>query len=217
MRLALLLLLFVELSLRAAEPVIEPRIDGDWWQIAGDPDLGKLTTAKQQPVDFTVWQAADGTWQLWSCIRNTATPGNTRLFHGWQGTNLTDHDWQPKGIMWQGDPGFGEKAGGVQSPFVTKAGDEYMLPARCPNLNAIAERFVRSIRESCLDRLVLIGESSLHRATSHFVLHYHQERNHQGLENKIIQPEFNPLPTEGTITCRMRLGGLLRYYYREAA
>jgi putative transposase len=91
------------------------------------------------------------------------------------------------------------------------------LPARSPNLNAIAERFVRSIRESCLDRLVLIGASSLHRATSHFVLHYHQERNHQGLENKIIQPGFNPLPTEGTITCRRRLGGLLRYYYREAA
>jgi transposase InsO family protein len=54
------------------------------------------------------------------------------------------------------------------------------LPARSPNLDAIAERFVRSIREGCLDRMVLIGESSLHRATSHFVLHYHAERNHQG-------------------------------------
>ena len=64
------------------------------------------------------------------------------------------------------------------------------LPARSPNLNAIAERFVRSIKESCVDRMVLIGESSLHRATSPFVVHYHQERNHQGLENEIIQPEF---------------------------
>lgn len=91
------------------------------------------------------------------------------------------------------------------------------LPARSPNLNAIGERFVRSIKESCLDRMVLIGESSLHRATSQFVLHYHRERNHQGLENKIIQPEFTPFPSEGAVHCRKRLGGLLRYYYREAA
>ena len=91
------------------------------------------------------------------------------------------------------------------------------LPARSANLNAIAERFVRSIKESSLDRMVLIGESSLHRATSQFVLHYHQERNHQGLENKIIQPEFTPFPPEGAVHCRKRLGGRLRYYYREAA
>jgi transposase InsO family protein len=91
------------------------------------------------------------------------------------------------------------------------------LPARSPDLNAFAERFVRSIRESCLDRLILVGEGSLHRATSSFLVHYHQERNHQGMENKILQPEFNPLPIQGPIQCRKRLGGLLRYYYREAA
>ena len=91
------------------------------------------------------------------------------------------------------------------------------LPARSPNLNAFAERFVRSIKESCLDQLILIGEASLHRATSNFLLHYHQERNHQGLENKIIRPEFNLFPRYGAIKCRKRLGGMLRYYYREAA
>ena len=91
------------------------------------------------------------------------------------------------------------------------------LPVRSPNLNAFAERFVRSIKESCLERMVLIGESSLHRATSQFVLHYHQERNHQGLDNKIIRPEFSPLPSTGPIRCRKRLGGMLNYYYREAA
>ena len=91
------------------------------------------------------------------------------------------------------------------------------LPARSPNLNAFAERFVRSIKESCLDQLILFGESSLHRATSEFVLHYHRERNHQGLENKIIRPDFTEFPTHGTIHCRKRLGGLLRYYYRKAA
>ena len=86
-----------------------------------------------------------------------------------------------------------------------------------PDTNAFAERFVRSIKDACLDRIVLIGEASLQRATTQFVLHYHQERNHQGLDNKIIRPEFNPLPATGTIRRRKRLGGILNYYYREAA
>ena len=60
------------------DQVLVPKVDGDFWQIAGDPDLGKYTLPKQQPVDFGIWQAADGTWQLWSCIRSTATPGKTR-------------------------------------------------------------------------------------------------------------------------------------------
>ena len=83
--------------------------------------------------------------------------------------------------------------------------------------NAFAERFVRTIKESCLDHLVLIGEANLQRATSQFVLHYHHERNHQSLENKILQPEFTLLPDVGAIQRRSRLGGLLNYYYREAA
>ena len=91
------------------------------------------------------------------------------------------------------------------------------LPARSPNLNAFAVRFVRSIREGCLDRMVLIGEPSLHRAIRQFGVHYHGERNHQGLENKIIRPEFTPFPTAGAIKCRTRLGGLLNYYYQAAA
>ena len=100
------------------------------------------------------------------------------------------------------------QAGGVES---------VRLPACSPNLNAYAERFVRTLKESCLERMVLIGEPSLQRAVRQFVIHYHQERNHQGLENKLIRPEFDPLPTKGAIRCRKRLGGLLRYYYREAA
>jgi len=91
------------------------------------------------------------------------------------------------------------------------------LPARSPNLNPFAERFVRSIKESCLDRLILIGESSLHRAVSEFVLHYHKERNHQGLDNKIIIPDVSEFPATGTVRSRSRLGGMLRYYHREAA
>jgi putative transposase len=91
------------------------------------------------------------------------------------------------------------------------------LPAHSPNLNAYAERFVRTIKEGCLDRMILMGEGSLRRAVSEFVMHYHRERNHQGLGNKIIRPEFPEVPSSGKVRCRERLGGMLRYYYRAAA
>jgi putative transposase len=90
------------------------------------------------------------------------------------------------------------------------------LPARSPNLNAFAERFVRSIKEECLDRMILIGEGSLRRAVDEFCEHEHRELNHQGLENIIIQPDFESAE-EGEVNCHERLGGLLRYYYRDAA
>ena len=91
------------------------------------------------------------------------------------------------------------------------------LPVRSPNLNAYAERFVRSIRQECLDRMIFFGEASLRQAVEEFIHHYNEERNHQGLENKIIRPEFSAFPVEGEMRCRQRLGGLLRYYYRQAA
>ena len=91
------------------------------------------------------------------------------------------------------------------------------LPARSPNLNAFAERSVKSIKSECLDRVILIGEGSLRRAVDQFCDHYHRERNHQGLENKIIEPDFGSKVEEGEVNCRERLGGLLRYYYRDAA
>jgi transposase InsO family protein len=90
------------------------------------------------------------------------------------------------------------------------------LPARSPNLNSFAERFVRSIKVECLDRMILIGERSLRRAVDQFSRHYHHERNHQGLDNKIIEPDFGS-DREGEVNCHDRLGGLLRYYYRDAA
>jgi hypothetical protein len=104
-----------------------PVIDGDWWQVAGDPDLGKYTHEDQQPVDFGVWQAADGTWQLWSCIRHTRCGGNTRLFYRWEGKNITDPDWEPKGIAMQADSSLGETAGGLQAPHVVRVGDAYVM------------------------------------------------------------------------------------------
>ena len=91
------------------------------------------------------------------------------------------------------------------------------LPPRSPNLKAFAERFVRTIKESCVERFVLIGEGSLRRAVREFVDHYHHERNHQGLNNQLLYPSPAPVQADGPVHCRTRLGGMLKYYYRPAA
>jgi putative transposase len=91
-----------------------------------------------------------------------------------------------------------------------------VLPARSPNLNAFAERFVESVKSECLDRLVLLGEGHLRTAVREFVHHYHEERPHQGLDNELIAPTTTTIGT-GRTKCRERLGGLLKFYYREAA
>lgn len=90
------------------------------------------------------------------------------------------------------------------------------LPARSPNLNAFAERFVLSIRSECLDRIIPLGEWHLRRAVSEYLKHYHQERNHQGLGNVLIDSSM-AANAEGRVLRRQRLGGLLSYYHREAA
>ena len=111
----------------AADTPLVPRLSSDWWPIAGQPDLGELTGTKQQPVDFAVWQAADGTWQLWSCIRGTKCGGKSRLFYGWEAKSLTDRDWTPAGIKMQADPNVGETAGGLQAPHVIHRGDAFVM------------------------------------------------------------------------------------------
>lgn len=123
-------LLLVSTTLRAGDSLQQleiPEITGDWWQIAGNPDLGDLAGERQQPVDFAIWQAADGKWQLWSCIRHTNCGGKTRLFYGWEAAELTDRDWTPIGIVMQADPAVGETAGGLQAPHVIRRGGEYFL------------------------------------------------------------------------------------------
>ena len=90
-------------------------------------------------------------------------------------------------------------------------------PARSPNLNAYTERFVRTIKDSCLERLVLIGEGSRRRAVREFVAHDHHERNHLGLDHRRSLPLSTVPPPRGRVQCRQRLGGLLNYYYRSAA
>lgn len=101
--------------------------------------------------------------------------------------------------------------------FLEAAGVHVMrTPVRAPNCNAHAERFVRTIKEECLDRIVPLGEQHLRRTLTEFLTHYHRERNHQGLGNGLIdRPQ--PQCAVGPVRRRQRLGGLLSYYYRAAA
>jgi putative transposase len=108
----------------------------------------------------------------------------------------------------------------------TAAFDQYMrnqgveslvLPPQSPHLNAHCERFMRSIKEEALGQMIFLGEDSLRYAIHHYLTHYHSERNHQGLDNQLIAPEPAVGAPTGEVRRRERLGGLLSYYYREAA
>lgn len=92
-----------------------------------------------------------------------------------------------------------------------------LLPSRSPNLNAYIERFFRSLKSECLSRMIFFGETSLRRSVAAYLEHYHTERNHQGVDNGIIDPGDEVGAVAGKIECRDRLGGLLRYYHRRAA
>ncbi len=105
---------------------------------------------------------------------------------------------------------FGEilQSGGVQP---------IRLPPKSPNLNAYAERFVRSIKEECLNRVVPLGEGHLRFVVHEYVEHYHRERNHQGLDNQLLHRSPPPISPDADVERHERLGGLLSFYYREAA
>ena len=105
-------------------------------------------------------------------------------------------------------------------------------PPRSPNLNegpmfgraerdrqhgGGAERFVRSIRDECLRRIVPLGEAHLRRIIASYIEHYHEERNHQSLDNQLIVPRAANENAVGPVQCRERLGGMLKFYYRDAA
>ena len=92
------------------------------------------------------------------------------------------------------------------------------LPARSPNLNAYAERFVRSIKSECLGKIIPLGERHLRTVVSEYTQHYHLERNHQGLDNQLIsRSPDRSAGMDRDVLCNERLGGILKYYYRKAA
>ena len=93
------------------------------------------------------------------------------------------------------------------------------LPARSPNLNAYAERWVKSVKDECLSKLILFGETSFKRALHDYLIHYHAERNHQGKDNVLLFPTATKAENhaDGSVCCNERLGGLQKYYHRETA
>jgi hypothetical protein len=143
--------IFVGLSV-GAHPVTLPRISSDWIEIATDPDLGRLTTARQQPVDFAIWQASDRTWQLWACIRGTKAPGKTRLFHAWESPDLTKINWKAKGIAMEADERYGEASGGLQAPHVCNISNIFHMfygdwVNICAATSIDGKRFARSLSD----------------------------------------------------------------------
>jgi putative transposase len=96
--------------------------------------------------------------------------------------------------------------------------ERVVLPPRSPNLNAYAERWIRSVKDEALSRMILFGENSLWHVLNEYIDHYHQERNHQGKDNVLLFPTISQDTVRaGPLQCRERLGGLLKYYTREAA
>jgi transposase InsO family protein len=148
-----------------------------------------------------ILRAPDSAWVI-QCGRQLTDPVDGCL----RGKRFLLHDR---------DPRFTDAFSGT----LAAAGVETLrLPPRSPNLNAYAERFVRTIKESCLNRLILVGERSRRGAIHEFVEHYHHERNHQGVRNRLLFPvKTTVVHIDSPIACRPRLGGLLKYYHRPAA
>ena len=110
-----------------------------------------------------------------------------------------------------------EFCAGFHSILRTAGVEPVRLPASSPNLNAFAERWVRSVKHECLSKLILFGEGSLRRTLNEYTAHYHSERNHQGKATVLLFPQPGAHGSDGDrVECRIRLGGLLRYYARAA-
>ncbi|HVR21587.1 MAG TPA: hypothetical protein VMS65_17855, partial [Polyangiaceae bacterium] len=101
---------------------------GKFWDIARNPNLGAYDNGMlQQPIAFGIWQAVDGTWQLWASIRNTTVGGSTRLFAKWEAQQIASANWMEGGVAMVADAAFGEVPGGLQAPHVTRLGDSWHM------------------------------------------------------------------------------------------
>jgi hypothetical protein len=123
---------------------------------------------------------------------------------------------------WDGAPGYmirdRDQIYGAAVTRRLRAG--HSRPTNCTGLalaECLAERWVRSVKEECLSKIILFGERSLRRAICEYIAHYHAERNHQGKDNVLLFPRNTDIHREGAVQCRERLGGFLRYYHQEAA
>ena len=132
--------------------------------------------------------------------------------------NLTDADSGflngVRYLIHDRDPLFTERFREILKPSGVKT---VKLPARSPDLNAYAERFVLSVKSECLAKVIPLGERHLRKAVKEYAEHYHLERNHRGLDNELIEKPNRPVNVDSAVDCRERLGGILRYYHRRAA
>ncbi len=132
--------------------------------------------------------------------------------------NLTDADSGflngARYLIHDRDPLFTERFGEILKPSGVKT---VKLPARSPNLNAYAERFVLSVKSECLAKIIPLGERHLRQAVKEYTEHYHLERNRQGLDNELIEKPSRRVNVGSAVDCRERLGGVLKYYHRRAA
>ncbi|MDP6525249.1 MAG: integrase core domain-containing protein [Kiritimatiellia bacterium] len=130
--------------------------------------------------------------------------------------NVTGYDSEMPGARYLIHDRDSKFSRGFDDLLVASGIQPVRLPPKSPNLNAYAERFVRSIKDECLDRMILFGERSLRYVIKEYAAHYHAERNHQGIGNMIPFPDER-LKGTGKALKSERLGGLLNFYHREAA
>jgi putative transposase len=132
--------------------------------------------------------------------------------------NLTDCDSGflngARYLIHDRDPLFTKRFRDILGPSGVKT---VKLPARSPNLNAYAERFVHSVKSECLAKIIPLGERHLRKAVKEYTEHYHLERNHQGLDNELVEKLSSNRDRDDAVECRERLGGILNYYHRRAA
>jgi putative transposase len=142
-----------------------------------------------------------------------STPRPDEAFMSQVGRNLTFADEQSRRVLiCDRDAKWTE----LVHEQLREAGVQIVrTPDQAPNANAHAERFVRSLKQECLNRIVPLGERHFRRTVAEYVEHYHRERNHQGLDNELIDGPSSPR-SDGRIRRRQRLGGLLNYYHRAA-
>jgi putative transposase len=132
--------------------------------------------------------------------------------------NLTDSDAgflkEARHLIHDRDPLFTRS---FRETLKSSGVETVKLPARSPNLNAYAERFVRSIKSECLTQIIPLGEQHLRHAVKEYAEHYHVERNHQGLDNRLVEEGNGAVDMNSAIERRERLGAVLNYYERRAA
>ncbi len=112
--------------------------------------------------------------------------------------------------------GDGKYCKGFRRIFKQAGVNPLKLPPFSPNLNAFAERWIRSIKSECLQYFCPVSKASIEYAIKQYVAHYNAERTHQGLDNQVLSPQDAPKNTDGPIKVSHRLAGLLPHYYREA-